>query len=88
MAANSIQTEQTIIDYIAANTLYDIHKINSQTMLFKEGIFDSMGFILLIDFLEENFGIKTSDADLIEENFESISAITRFIERKRTAKAA
>jgi len=41
-----------------------------------------MGFIMLIAFLEEEFGIKTSDEDLIEENFESINAICDFVDRK------
>ena len=42
-----------------------------------------MGFIMLITFIEDEFGIKTSDADLIEENFESINAITSYILRKK-----
>jgi acyl carrier protein len=41
-----------------------------------------MGFIMLISFLEEEFGIKTNDSDLTEENFESINAITDFVSRK------
>jgi acyl carrier protein len=43
-----------------------------------------MGFVVLITYLEENFGIKTSDSDLVEENFESINAITDFIVRKNS----
>jgi acyl carrier protein len=42
-----------------------------------------MGFIMLITFLEEEFGIKTIDADLVEENFESVNAISDFIIRKQ-----
>ena len=38
---------------------------------------------MLITFLEEEYGIKTIDADLIEENFESINAISDFINRKK-----
>ena len=41
-----------------------------------------MGFIMLITFIEEEFGIKTNDSDLTEENFESINAVTDFISRK------
>jgi acyl carrier protein len=41
-----------------------------------------MGFMVLITYIEEEFGIKTSDLDLTEENFESINAITEFIVRK------
>ena len=58
-------------------------KINNESLLFKEGYFDSMGFILLITFIEEEFHIKTGDEDLVEENFESINAITDFINRKQ-----
>jgi acyl carrier protein len=42
-----------------------------------------MGFIALITFLEEEFSIKTNDSDLIEENFESIDAISMFVSRKQ-----
>lgn len=82
------QVEKCVIDYIGNNTHADLNKINSQTMLFKEGIFDSMGFVLLIDFLEEQFGIVTDDSELIEENFESVKAITNYILRKQALNAA
>jgi len=61
-----------------------IHADNTEdtTLIFREGYLDSMGFIMLIAFLEEEFGIKTGDADLIEKNFESINAITDFVELK------
>jgi acyl carrier protein len=57
-------------------------EINDNTLIFKEGFFDSMGFVMLISFLNENIGIKISDSELIEDNFESINAITDFIIRK------
>lgn len=82
MNNNLQQIEQDIFAYIASNTHFDISRINPGTMLFKEGIFDSMGFILLIDYLEEKFQISADESDLIEENFESIAAITNFIQRK------
>jgi len=68
--------------YIRQAVHVDKEKINDDSLIFKEGYFDSMGFIMLITFIEEEFGIKTSDSDLIEENFESINAITDFIDRK------
>ena len=60
----------------------DETKIQDDTLIFKEGYFDSMGFVLLITFLEETFGIRTNDSDLVEENFESVNAITEFVVRK------
>jgi acyl carrier protein len=91
------QTNLTCINYMADNNLVkekvrtyilqavyvDKEKINNDSLIFKEGYFDSMGFMVLITFIEEEFGIKTNDDDLLEENFESINAITDFIIRKK-----
>jgi acyl carrier protein len=88
MIDNKMQIEQSIFEYIGKSTHFDIKKVTPQSLLFKEGIFDSMGFVLLIDFLEEKFNVKASDEDLIEENFESVTAITNYIQRKKTANAA
>lgn len=68
--------------YILQATSAGKNTINDESLIFKEGYFDSMGFVMLITFLEEEFGTKTSDLDLVEENFESINAITDFIIRK------
>lgn len=64
------------------NTFKDTRSLNSETKLFVEGIFDSMGFALLIEYLEEEFDLETDDEDLVEENFESIDAIASFIVSK------
>lgn len=56
--------------------------IKDETLIFKEGFFDSMGFVMMITFLEEEFGIKTSDSDLVEDNFESVNAIASFVQKK------
>ena len=69
-------------NYILEVSRVEESKIKDDTLFFKEGYFDSMGFVLLITFLEENFGIQTSDSDLVEENFESVNAITDFVGRK------
>lgn len=74
--------KDVITDYVKKSTYKEPHLINDDTLLFREGFFDSMGFVLLIDFIEENYGIKTSDEDLVEENFESINAIAAFVSKK------
>jgi acyl carrier protein len=80
---SDIQTiKEGVKDYIFQSTSVDKEKLKNESLIFKEGYFDSMGFVMLIAFLEEKFGVKTVDADLIEENFESINAITDFIVRK------
>jgi acyl carrier protein len=68
--------------YIRESAYGDELSIQDGTLIFKDGYFDSMGFVMLISFLSENFGISVIDSELIEENFESINAITDFIVRK------
>ena len=71
--------------YVKENTFKETDSLKSSTMLFVEGILDSMGFALLLDFLETKFSISANDSDLVEENFESIDAIADFIVRKNPA---
>ena len=75
--------QQELFNYVRENTYKDVSNLEAGTMLFIEGILDSMGFALLLDFLEEKFAIKAQDSDLVEENFESVQAITKFIQKKQ-----
>lgn len=50
--------------------------------LLAEGIVDSLGLMKLIDSMEESFGIEVGDDDILPENFQSISVMAEFVERK------
>lgn len=82
MKTDPTMVKEKVRLYIKEKVHVESNKIHDGTMIFKEGFIDSMGFIVLITFLEEEFNIKTSDSDLLEENFESINAITDFVFRK------
>lgn len=77
--------KKTITAFVLDSTFAEKELIKEETLLFKEGFFDSMGFVMLLGFLEESFGIKPVDADLVEENFESINAIADYVMRKQAA---
>jgi acyl carrier protein len=77
--------KEKVRSYIIQSVHVDSNKIKDTSLIFKEGFLDSMGFIVLITFLEEEFKIKTNDSDLIEENFESINAISDFVIGKSEA---
>jgi acyl carrier protein len=83
MADNTLVIKDKIKKYVLSTASTDQDKIKDNSLIFKEGYFDSMGFMVLIAYLEEEFGIKTNDADLLEENFESINAISEFVIRKK-----
>ena len=83
MEQDILTIKEKVNQYVLQHTFAEKHKIQDDSLIFKEGYFDSMGFIMLITFIEEEFALNTSDADLIEENFESINAITSYIQRKK-----
>lgn len=71
-----------IKSYVLEETFADGGKINNESLIFKEGYFDSMGFVRLVSFLENEFAIRISDEDLIETNFESVNAISNFVQNR------
>ena len=78
----TVELKELLRTFIAETTFTPASQIHDDTLIFVQGIFDSMGFISLINFLEEEFSIRAEDAELLEENFESINAITSFVQRK------
>lgn len=82
MTQDTSTIRKKVKQYVLQEAFAEKNKIQNDSLIFKEGYFDSMGFMRLITFIEEEFGIKIIDADLKEENFESINAIIDFIDRK------
>ena len=80
MTYNYTEIREKVRDFIKGTAHSD--KIENATLIFREGFMDSMGFIMLITFIEEQFGVKIEDTDLIETNFESVDAISVFVEKK------
>ena len=48
---------------------------------------DSTGVLELVGFLEENFGIRIQDDELVPENLDTIDNIVQFVTRKRAAES-
>lgn len=51
-------------------------------------ILDSTGFLELIMFIEETFGVKVDDAEMLPENLDSLVNIERFVAGKRASAQA
>jgi acyl carrier protein len=78
----TLEIKESIKKFIAETAFVGIEEIKDDTLIFAEGIFDSMGFLSLINFIEDEYKIKAEDAELLEDNFESVTAIENFIIRK------
>ncbi len=74
------EIREKLLQYIIEATFTD--EINDDTLLFEEGLFDSMGLLYLIDFIRDNFHIDIKDNELLLENFASVKSIVVFVNRK------
>lgn len=81
------QTKQ-LREFISEITFKDMDQITEDTLLFEEGIFDSLGFLSLISFINEEFGIEVENDELNEENFATIRSVVSFISQKKTHQGA
>lgn len=46
------------------------------------GIIDSVGVLELVAFLEERFGFRIEDDELVPENLDSVDRLVRYVARK------
>ncbi len=60
----------------------DGSKLNDDESLFESGILDSLGVLRLVSFLEERFGVRVKDEELVPENFETLNRLADFVNGK------
>ena len=77
-----MKIKEEIRKYLHEASLSDAKGIQDDTLIFEEGLLDSMGLLFLIEFLKENFEVEVEDEELNPANFESINSITAFVEAK------
>ena len=71
--------------FVLRNYLFtdDDSALADQDSLIRNGTIDSTGMLELIAFLEQSFGIKVADEEMLPVNLESIDAISAFVGRKQ-----
>ena len=57
-------------------------RLDEGTSFLDTGLIDSTGVLELVDFLEEQFGIAVEDSELVPENLDSISNLSRYLVSK------
>ena len=51
--------------------------------LLDRGVIDSTGVLEVIFFIEDTYGIKVEDSEMLPDNLDSIERISNFISRKK-----
>lgn len=57
-------------------------KIDPDESLISSGVIDSLSLLRLISFVEERFGIRIEDFEVVPDNFESINVMEALIAGK------
>jgi len=71
--------------FVQENFLYAMpdFELGDEDRLLERGVIDSMGVAEMIAFVESEFGIATSDDEVSEANYGSLTAIARFVRGKQ-----
>ena len=56
-------------------------KLDEDEDLLSAGILDSLAILQLVAYIEDQFGIKIPDEDVVFENFQSINALNAYLEK-------
>lgn len=80
---------ETVRQFVVEKFLFgDRDGFQEETSFLEEGIIDSTGILELVMFLEETYGIKIEDEELVPENMDSLQSIARFLDDKLNASPA
>jgi acyl carrier protein len=81
--------ESIVNDYISREIVSDpaILPLSDGTSLLEEGILDSLSLLRLVVFLEERFGITVGEADLLPENFASVTTICDYLRSQESGRS-
>lgn len=75
-------------DFLRQNFMLDASvAIEPATSFMESHILDSTGFIELIGFIEERYGVSVGDEEMVPENFDSLANIAAYVARKRAGPA-
>jgi len=74
-------TTEKLRKFILENYLFtdDEAALNNSDSFLDKGIIDSTGILEVIMFVEDNFGFKVRDEEMLPENLDSIDSLVRFV---------
>lgn len=75
---------KNVREYIVENFLFgDDDNLGNNDSFLEKGLLDSTGVLVLVDHLEETYGIEVGDDEITPDNLDSINLITAYVDRKQ-----
>jgi acyl carrier protein len=77
--------KSVLLKYIQDEFARGRYKLTEDEDLLSGGILNSLGILQLVAFIEERFNIQVPDEDVVFENFQSVSALSAYLEQLSAA---
>jgi acyl carrier protein len=58
-------------------------RLGNEDSFLDRGLIDSTGILEVVSFLEQRYGIKVADDELVPDNLDSLTRIASFVARKQ-----
>jgi acyl carrier protein len=80
-----MNAEGILTDYIRRQFLRGRRSVAPDEDLLANGIIDSLGILQLVAFIEEQFGLRLPDEDVVLENFQSVAALSNYLRQAQSS---
>jgi 2-hydroxymuconate-semialdehyde hydrolase len=78
--------KNALTDFIRQDLLHGrAVKLDEELDLLSAGVIDSLGILRMVAFMEERFGVKVPDEDVVFENFQNIRVMAEYIAQRKPA---
>lgn len=80
-----MDVKQAVREFLLSNFyVADPDTLVDDASLLDQGVIDSTGMLELIFFIEQKFGIKVENAEMVPENLDTVEAVAAFVDRKKS----
>ena len=83
-----MSTQESIHKFLTTELLRDNQNLSVDDNLITSGLVDSLGVMLLVSYVEQQFSIRVPPEDVTIEHFCSIKTIAEYIESRAATVAA
>lgn len=81
------EVKETLRNFVVTNFLFGqgSEGLAEDDSFLDRGIIDSTGVLELVAFLEQQFGLRLEDEEIVPDNLDSLCRLTEFVQRKLAA---
>jgi acyl carrier protein len=86
-APNHDELKASVRKYLADNLMLPggLADLGDDASFLERNLLDSTGVLELVAFIEETYGVKVGDDEIIPDNLDSVTLVAQYVARKQAA---